>query len=244
MTTTLNVQDVSAVSGVRVFRLDALHGMPAPAARYFTHAIERGARLPHGVRLTMHGHLKLGVWLPFTAEETIEDNGCLRWSARVAGGLFSGSDDLQDRLATTRFRLFGLVPAITQSGPDVRRSALGRFLAERATWMPGSLLPEGGARWHLDQAGRAVVMVPHHGRYGRVTLSVDVDGRLHDVSIIRWGRDAGRFGWIPFGMVADGERTFGDFTIPSAGRVGWWYGTKRWPAGQFLRFTIDDYAAL
>ena len=59
----------------------------------------------------------------------------------------------------------------------------------------------------------------------------------------RWGRDGGRYGWIPFGMVADEERTFGDFTVPSAGRVGWWYGTPRWPAGEFFRFTVDEYTA-
>ncbi|HEY7175908.1 MAG TPA: DUF6544 family protein [Micromonosporaceae bacterium] len=243
MATIWDVQDTS-VSAVRVFRLDALHDVPAPAAAYLTRAIEPGARLPRGVRLTMHGQIKLGAWLPFIAEETIEDGCRFRWSARVAGGLFSGSDELRGRLAESRFELFGRVPVVTQSGSDVRRSAVGRFLAEQAVWLPGNLLPDAGARWHVDRAGRAVVMVPHHGRYGRVTLSVQVDGRLRDISVSRWGRDAGQFGWIPFGMVAEEERTFGDFTVPSAGRAGWWYGTKRWPAGEFFRFTIDDYAAL
>jgi hypothetical protein len=244
MTTTWDVRDATAVSDVRVFRPDMLRDLPAPAAAYLTHAMAHGVLLPHSVRMTMHGHIKLGAWLPFTAEEVIEDNTRFRWSARVAGGLFTGSDELSGPLAASRFRLFGQIPVITQSGPDVYQSALGRFLAEQAIWMPGNLLPDRGTHWHVDKDGHAVAMIPHHGGYGRVTLSADIDGRLRDVSIIRWGRDAGHFGWIPFGMVADQERTFGDYTIPSAGRVGWWYGTKRWRAGEFFRFTIDDYVAL
>lgn len=240
MTTTWDHQDTS-VAAMRVFRPDTLHDVPRPAAAYLTHAIMPGAQLPHGVALTMHGHIKLGVWLPFTANETIEDGCHFRWSARVAGGVFTGSDELRGRLAASRFQLFGHIPVVTQSGPDVGQSALGRFLTEQAIWMPGSLLPDGGTHWHVDQDCRPVAMIPHAGGYGRVTLSVDVDGRLRDVSISRWGRDGARRGWLPFGMVADQEQTFGSFTVPSAGRVGWWYGTNRWPAGEFFRFSIDNY---
>lgn len=244
MTTTRDVQGAPSAAGARVFRLDALHDTPAPAAAHLTHAIRPGARLPRTVRLTMHGHIKLGVWIPFAAEETIDSDRGFEWSARVAGGLFAGRDELRERVAASRFRLFGRIPVVTQSGPDTWQSALGRFFAEQAAWMPGSLLPGNGTHWHIDSAGRPVAMIPHAGRYWRVTLSVDVDGRLRDVSTIRWGRDAGRYGWIPFGMVATEERTFGDFTVPAAGRAGWWYGTPRWPAGEFFRFTIDEYAAI
>jgi hypothetical protein len=243
MTMTWDPKDTLAVADARVFRPDALHDLPATAAAYLTHAIEPGARLPHGIRLTMHGHIKLGSWLPFTAEETIEDDCRFQWSARVAGGLFSGRDELGDRWAASRFRLFGRIPVVAQSGPDVWQSALGRFVAEQAIWLPGTLLPDAGTHWHADPEGRIVAMIPHPGGYGRVTLEVDATGRLRNLNVIRWGRDAGRYSWISFGMVADEERTFGDFTVPSAGRVGWWYGTKRWPAGEFFRFTVDDYVA-
>jgi hypothetical protein len=45
-------------------------------------------------------------------------------------------------------------------------------------------------------------------------------------------------------MVADTETAFGNFTLVSRGRVGWWYGTAKWPAGEFFRFTIDDVRPL
>jgi hypothetical protein len=30
---------------------------------------------------------------------------------------------------------------------------------------------------------------------------------------------------------------------PPAVGVGWWHGTPRWPQGEMLRFTIDDFTA-
>jgi hypothetical protein len=27
-------------------------------------------------------------------------------------------------------------------------------------------------------------------------------------------------------------------TVPAAGRVGWFFGTDRWPGGEFLRYRI------
>lgn len=231
----------ATVPGTPVFRPDALRDLPVPAAAYLTHAIEPGTPLLNGARLTMHGHIKVGTWLPFTAEETIDRDSCFRWSVRVAGGLFSGTDELCGSWASSRFGLFGTVPVVRTDGSDVWRSALGRFFAEQAAWLPGSLLPDTGTRWHVDPRGRAVASVPHDGGYARIALGVAPDGRLRDVSLSRWGRDAGRYGWIPFGMVAIGERTFGGFTVPSAGRVGWWYGTPRWRHGEFFRFALDGY---
>jgi hypothetical protein len=200
-----------------------------------------GVRVPGSVRLRMHGHIRLGGWLPFTAEQTIDAERGFQWTARVAGGLFTVRDELDRGHALTRASLGGLVPVMHATGPDVARSALGRFLIERAVWMPGTLLPYSGTSWHVDRDGRAAAMIPEPGGYTRVALGVEPDGRLRDVAMCRWGRDRGRFGWIPFGMVAEEESTFAGFTIASKGRVGWWYGTPRWPAGEFLRFTVDDY---
>ena len=37
-----------------------------------------------------------------------------------------------------------------------------------------------------------------------------------------------------------GYRTFRGLTVPSAGRVGWFYGTDRWSKGEFFRFQLTD----
>jgi hypothetical protein len=35
-----------------------------------------------------------------------------------------------------------------------------------------------------------------------------------------------------------GYRTFQGLTIPSEGRLGWFYGENGWPAGEFFRYRI------
>jgi hypothetical protein len=34
------------------------------------------------------------------------------------------------------------------------------------------------------------------------------------------------------------HRAFDGITIPSAGTLGWFYGTDRWPDGEFFRYEI------
>jgi hypothetical protein len=43
-----------------------------PVQRFFTHAIRDGAALSGGVRVRMAGRIKVGTWLPFTAEQTAD----------------------------------------------------------------------------------------------------------------------------------------------------------------------------
>ena len=35
-----------------------------------------------------------------------------------------------------------------------------------------------------------------------------------------------------------GYRTFSGLTVPSAGRIGWFFGTDRWSEGEFFRFQL------
>ena len=62
-----------------------LAGLDEPVRRYFRHAIRDGAPLPDGVRVTMRGRIKLGTWLPFTAEQDSYADA-FSWRARVAAG--------------------------------------------------------------------------------------------------------------------------------------------------------------
>jgi hypothetical protein len=57
-------------------------GLDEPVQRFFTHAIRDGAALGDGVRLTMTGRIKVGTWLPFTAEQTV-DGRSFGWRARA-----------------------------------------------------------------------------------------------------------------------------------------------------------------
>jgi hypothetical protein len=49
-----------------------LAGLDEPVRRYFSHAISEGAALSNGIRMPMSGRIKVGLWLPFTAEQTVD----------------------------------------------------------------------------------------------------------------------------------------------------------------------------
>lgn len=71
---------------------------------------------------------------------------------------------------------------------------------------------------------------------------IDATGRPRSIVFDRWGDpdDTGTWGWHPFGGEMWAVHTFHGLTIPTAGRMGWHYGTERWPDGEFFRYEITD----
>jgi hypothetical protein len=59
-----------------------LTGLDEPVQRYFSHATGDGAALPSGVRMALSGRTKVGVWLPFTAQQPLD--GCSFTGERVS----------------------------------------------------------------------------------------------------------------------------------------------------------------
>ncbi len=221
-----------------MFTLGSCNGLPEPAARYLRHAIAPGARLGRRAWLAMHGTIKIGVWLPFQARQVIDSRSGFSWEAHLAGGLVRGSDQYDGVDAATRVEV-AFVRMMAATGPDVARSAAGRFAAEMCAWMPGRLLLDPAVTLSSPDDQHVLVRTGHRDV---VHLHVAGTGALLDVSLARWGRDGRRpYRPLPFGMEVDDERRFGDFTIPSAGRAGWWYGTPRWRTGEFFRFIVDEF---
>ena len=72
-------------------------------------------------------------------------------------------------------------------------------------------------------------------------MTTDARGTLRAVSIRRWGNLEGEaFHAVPFGALAEEERSFEGFTIPTKLRVGWYFGTDRFESeGEFFRCTIE-----
>lgn len=216
-----------------------LQGLPEPVQRHLDRAIAEGTVISPGVRLTMRGRLKLGLWLPFRADQVLNPHAGFIWRARVAG-LIRGSDCFVDGRGAMGWRLAGLVGIAGVQGPDVSRSAAGRAVAE-AIWAPMALLPRFGVEWSAadDTHVRAHLEGPD-GRPLDLELSLHPDGRIATVRFDRWG-DPDRTGaWAEhsFGGDITAYRTFGGLSIPSAGRLGWGFGTPAWPTGEFFRFEI------
>jgi hypothetical protein len=219
-------------------------GLPEAARRYLMHAIAPGTPRASAVRLRMHGEIKLGGWSPFVAEEVIRWDRGFIWKARVSmkGLPVLGADRWIDGEGSMRWKLLGLIPVMTGSGPDISRSALGRVQAE-AVWLPSVLLAP-GVRWHSQDATHAEATLSLRGQEARVTLGTDEAGRLKTLFLQRWGNpDQGESRLHPFGGLVEDEATFQGYTLPSKMRVGWYFGTERFePEGEFFRVTIDHAA--
>lgn len=235
---------VTTLTRPAVYTQAEVAALPGPVRRYLTTAIGSGAPLATTARLRMRGHLRLGRWLPYRATETVSPHDGFRRAARIAG-VISGSDWCATGHAALSWRVLGLAPLLRAAGPDLARSAAGRAAAA-GIWVPTALLPRFGVVWHARDDQHLVARM----RVGEtmVTLQVTVDGvgRPSAVTLDRWGDPdgSGVFGWHRFGIKVTDHATFGDVTVPCAGRIGWHAGTHRWPEGEFLRFRITSLEPL
>jgi hypothetical protein len=193
----------------------------------------------------MHGRIRVSGWLPFRAEEVIVAGRGFLWRASAVAGLVTGYDVYDRGRGEQRFRLCGLVPIVRSSGRDVARSALGRAVAELAL-LPTALLPTApasgrGVRWTAPDRDHVVATVHADGATVPLALAIDDEGAVVEVSVPRWGNPGGgAYREVPFGLHFETDQTFDGITIPCVGRAGWWFGTDRWPAGEFFHMIIDS----
>lgn len=215
-----------------------LAGLEPPVRRYLEQAIAPGTPLAGSARLSMRGTIKLGRWLPFRAQQILCPTAGFVWSARV-GGIITGSDRYLDGIGEMDFKLGGLLRVAHGEGADVSRSAAGRGGAE-AIWIPTAMLPRYGVLWTAEDDTHITARYELHGTWLVVQHTIDLGGRLRSLAFDRWGDPdkTGQWAWHRFGGEITAHRTFGGLTIPSRGRMGWHFGTQRWPSGEFFRFTI------
>lgn len=137
-----------------------------------------------------------------------------------------------------RWRLFGRIPFLGATGPDVSRSALGRAAAELC-FVPAAALAS-SVRWEAIDDHRVIACVEANRRTHRVTQTVAASGALERVDVARWGNPDGKpFHEHRFTAVLDGEVRFDGFTVPAQARAGWWCCSDGCAREEFLRLTIN-----
>ncbi|NIR64472.1 MAG: hypothetical protein GWN61_10055 [candidate division Zixibacteria bacterium] len=232
----------SSTAGDRTFDAAQVSHVPDTVRRYFEHSIAPGTRFAHAVRLRMHGEIKLQRWCPFRAEQVIVWERGFIWQAtvRMFGLPIRGYDRLIDGEGAMRWKLFGIIPMVTASGPDITRSAAGRVAAE-SLWLPSVLCSEEVSWTELDSS-HLQASFTMHGEKVEPQFSINDNGRLQSVKLSRWGNPEGDdFRYTDFGAIVEEENTFGGYTIPTRLRVGWYFGIDRFETeGEFFRVTIDE----
>jgi hypothetical protein len=139
------------------FTASQLAELDEPVRRYLGHAIRDGAELGAGVRVMMTGRIKLGLWLPFTAQQEC-DGRSFAWRARVALGPLTALA-VVDRFAagagSMDGRLFGRIKLFRADDANTTRSTAGRAALE-AVYTPASLLPQRGITWRAETDNETV----------------------------------------------------------------------------------------
>jgi hypothetical protein len=212
---------------------------PDPVERYLAHAMPAGPPPDDGVGLRMAGRIKLGAWLPFTAEQVCDGRSFV-WRARV--GPLRVTDRFADGAGGMRGSLLGRRTLFDARGEDVTRSSAGRAALE-AVWCPAALRPERGVTWRAEADDHIVATWDVPPERPEVHLLIAPDGALRAVWAERWG-NAGRpaFGYIPCGCEVLAERRFGSLVVPSEVTVGWWFGTPEY--APFFRARVEDLRAV
>jgi hypothetical protein len=222
------------------FASQRLAALDEPVRRYFTHAIGQGAPLTAGVRLTMHGRIKVGAWLPFTAEQRC-DGRSFTWRERIGWGpvtVLTVTDRFADGTGSTQGRLLARVNLFHISDQDTARSAAGRTALESVVFAPATVLPERGVTWHAESTEVIVAERELFPERPQAWVHIDEHGAVRSVWAQRWG-PTGRhaFGYRLCGGVVHAQRRFGDVVVPSRITVGWRIGTDQFTP--FFRAEIE-----
>jgi hypothetical protein len=215
----------------RRFTTDMLAGLDEPVRRYFSHAIRNGAPLPNGVHMAMSGRIKVGLWLPFTAEQTV-DGRSFTWRARVGRGSMTPlrvTDRYADAAGSTEGRLLGRMTLFYAHDGNTARSAATRAAIESVVFSPPSVLPGRGVVWRAETDSVIVARFNLPPEQPEIRMRIDEHGSTRTVSALRWGNAGEKtFQYIPFGGEIHAQRRFGDLVLPSTLSVGWWFDTPRY----------------
>ena len=100
----------------------------------------------------------------------------------------------------------------------------------------------GDVTWSSAEASHLHASFMAQGEQAELDLTIDEIGRLNTAKLPRWGNPEGaEHHHVDFGAIVEEEGTFGDYTIPTRLRVGWYFGTERFESeGEFFRATIDE----
>jgi hypothetical protein len=219
--------------------------VPAPAARLLAHALgpQGTGSGTRGARLHLSGSVvQGGRRLRLEADEVLVPLRGFAWRAtgRLGPARVRVRDHYLEGASTVDVRLFGVLPLGGEHGPDTTASSRGRLVAE-SLWVPSMLQPQPGVTWSAVDETSAVVSMTVDGVTESMTLVVGDDGRIEQMTMLRWGKvGVDNHQRIPYGFAVNAERSFGAVTIPSDLEGGWWFGTERYDPESASRFVVES----
>ena len=188
----------------------------------------------------MRGHIKVGRWLPFRTHQLLNPHNGFVWTARAAG-IIAGSDRYLDGAGAMDWTRPAWSPSPRARAPTCRGARPAGSVA-KPIWLPTTLLPRFGVRWSAGPGDQVTAGFRVGDTPVELRLRLDAARRIALLVFDRWGDpdNRGTFAQHRFGGEFTGYRSFQGLTIPSQGRLGWFFGQDRWLAGEFFRYQITD----
>jgi hypothetical protein len=145
-----------------------------------------------------------------------------------------------DGEGSMHWKLFGIIPVMTASGPNITRSAAGLVTAG-TVWLPSALCSD-EVTWTSFNPSQLHAKFAVNGELMELELVMDDRGRLKTITLPRCGNPEGaEFHYVDFGAVIENENTFNCYKIPTRLRAGWYFDMDRFESeGEFFRVIIDD----
>ena len=175
--------------------------LPEPVRHYLAHAVPSGEAGAPGVRLTMSGRIKVGIWLPFVAAQLCDGKSFLRRASVSLGPLrpLVVTDRYASGEGGTSGKPVGRWTLFEQRMQTSLVSAAAQAALE-AVFAPRALLPERGYAWRAESDDHIVASTEIPPEHVQVHLRIAPDGRLLNVITQRWGQvTRGTFAYLPFG---------------------------------------------
>jgi hypothetical protein len=218
--------------------------LPEPVQRFFTHAIAPGTPLRTAATIEMHGGFRMAQdkpWFALKAWQRIAGHRGFVWKAQVRRrrAVFHGTDYLvAGERAGMRIWLWGLVPVVCASGPDIARSSIGR-LASEMLWTPAALLPRFGVQWEVPAENVISAHFSIAGEDIALHLRCEESGAAAALWLDRWRADkeGGPPAYVPFGAAIKAYGAFDGYTVPVQLEGGWGWGTQEYVP--FVRYVVD-----
>ena len=113
------------------------------------------------------------------------------WRAvvRLYGIPIRGGDTFLDGGGAMRWKLFGILPIVNASGPNITRSAAGRVNVE-SIWVPSVLCGQ-DVSWTSLGALHCHARFAAHNEMAEIDYEIEENGGLKAVSMPRWGNREG-----------------------------------------------------
>jgi Family of unknown function (DUF6544) len=201
-----------------------LADLPPPVRRSLSRSGVVGRPVPIGVTLQQRGTILMrDRWLPFTADQTYAlDPPAFRWLAAVKGAglpIARAEDTLDSGRGRMHARLFGLIPLVDASGPEMDQGALLRWLNE-TMWFPQAWATD-VISWSPIDERSAIGSVSAGGLTVDAEFRFDDEGRLTDFRADRFRSVGSAFELSPWATPISAYARFDGVEVPAAGSAIW-----------------------